>query len=94
MATSYSESLETEVLARLRKVLRSRSITYAVIGGTAVWLHCDGHGRDIKDIDVLVESNTDIHQLKEDLLGPRDKWHVEQDIHFFAGQSLEGLTGI
>lgn len=94
MAASSSESLQTAVLTRLGEDLRSHNITYAVIGGTAVWLHCDGQGRGIKDIDVLVHSDIDIPKLKEDLLGSEDKWYVEQDIRFFAGQSWQGLTGI
>ena len=51
MTTFQASSFDCAVLARPGEDLRSRNVVYAMIGGAAV-----SDGEEIKDIDVLVQS--------------------------------------
>lgn len=94
MTTLEAASFECAVLARLGEDLRSRNVVYALIGGAAVWLLSDGEGRDIKDIDVLVQPECDVRKLKAQLSQSTDNWYAETDLRFFAGLSWSDVAGI
>ena len=45
MTSLQANSFECAILARLAEDLGSRNVTYAMIGGAAVWLLSDGQGQ-------------------------------------------------
>lgn len=94
MTTFQASSFDCAVLARLGEDLRSRNVVYAMIGGAAVWLLSDGEGREIKDIDILVQSECDVRELKAQLSRSMDNWYADTDLHFFAGLSWSDVAGI
>ena len=59
-----------------------------------VWLLSYGEGRGIKDIDILVQSQCDVRELKAQLSRSTDNWYAERDMHFFAGVSWSDVAGI
>ena len=94
MTTLQTSSFHCAVLARLAEDLRNRNVTYALIGGAAVWLLSDGQGREIKDIDVLIQSECDVRELKAHLSQATDKWYADTGVQFFAGLSWSEVAGI
>jgi hypothetical protein len=93
MTSFEATSFECLILARLGEDLQSRNVVYAMIGDAAVWLLSDGQGRGIHDIDVLVDSDCDVRDLKAQLSQLTDHWYEEKDVNFFAGLSWSNVTG-